>query len=415
MDSQVEHSIGNQSGDLPLSELSLFARLPHGPPDRSLEFAQDTNPNKIDLRVGVYRDRGGVTKRLSVVRKVEAQVLADLSTSELQPSFGHKAFIAASEELIFGKLAKSDLVGRIASVQTVGSTSALRNGADLLARILGNPTVYISNLFWGDHLRIFERGGFTVLTHRYFDESNSCFDFSGMRSDFSKVPPGSVVVLQPQNHNPTGVCPTADQWRELIDLISKRNLIPFVDSSYQGFGLGIDEDVWLIRELSKSNQPFLVAHSFCKSFTFYDQRLGILCVVARESCERIKVLKALDELIRTDFGSAPYFGAQVIATILDSPDLKSEWIDSLNEQREDLNQRRQLLVSALDDQDSSGRFSFIRNQTGPFAYLNLGKEIVKKLRHDYGVYLVGKGRLCLSGLTEQNCSYVAKSIVNSAR
>ena len=69
---------------------------------------------------------------------------------------------------------------------------------------------------------------FTVLSL-----AECALDINGMLDDLKAAPKGSVIVLHACAHNPTGIDPTKEQWKEIADVVEEKGLVPFFDSAYQ--------------------------------------------------------------------------------------------------------------------------------------------------------------------------------------
>jgi aromatic-amino-acid transaminase len=300
--------------------------------------------------------------------------------------------------------------GRVLTAQALGGTGGLRIGADLLHRVLPNSAVAISEPSWENHRAIFESAGFTVITYPYYDAATQGLDFSGMLAGLKSLAPKTIVVLHACCHNPTGVDLSLPQWKQVVDTIKAADLVPFLDIAYQGFGEGIDADGAAVRLFAESGLTFLVSSSFSKSFSLYGERVGALTIVDQSKDESTRVLSQLKRVIRANYSTPPTHGGMVVATVLNTPDLRADWESELGEMRQRIKTMRRQLAQGLAARTSKRDFSFIERQNGMFSYTGLSPEQVTRLRDEFGIYAVSTGRICVAALNSKNVEYVADSI-----
>src|SRR5690606_10289043 len=273
-----------------------------------------------------------------------------------------------------------------------------------------NAKVVISNPSWENHRALFERAGFQVDTYPYYDPATHGLDFEGMRGALSQLDAGTIVVLHACCHNPTGVDPTLDQWKEIARVIKERELVPFLDIAYQGFGDGIEEDASVVRMFADQEITMLVSSSFSKSFSLYGERVGALTLICDSSDEGVRVMSQLKRVIRTNYSNPPTHGGSVVARVLNTPELYQLWTQELAGMRERIRNMRSQLVAKLQEHGIQQDFSFVLKQRGMFSYSGLTKEQVDALREEHGVYAVSSGRICVAALNSRNIDYVAKAI-----
>src|SRR5690349_9560659 len=393
---------------------SPFAHVALAPADPILglteAFQGDPRPTKVNLGVGVYQDETGKVPVLSVVRDAEQRWHEREDSKAYLPIDGVPAYRRQVQALLFGR--GSELVdgGRVVTAQALGGTGALKLGADFLRRFLPDAGIYISNPSWENHRALFEAAGFTVKDYPYYSARTHGVDFEGMLGALRAMPPGSVVLLHAACHNPTGVDLDAAQWHEVVNACRGRSLLPFVDFAYQGFGEGIEEDSVAVRAFANSGIPFLVASSFSKSFSLYRERVGAISFVTGDAEEGNRLASQLKRVIRTNYSNPSSHGAQTVALVLSEPDLRVRWEQELRGMRERIREMRSLFVSRLAARGTGRDFSFIERQRGMFSYSGLPLESVRKLRSDFGLYIVDSGRICVAALNEKNVDYVADSI-----
>ena len=394
---------------------SVFAAVEMAPRDPILglteSFNTDARGNKVNLGVGVYLDDTGKVPLLAAVRLAERARLETLPARAYQPIDGPSNYNQAVQKLLFGDHSSLLQEGRVATIEALGGTGALKVGADFLRRVLPEATVFISDPSWENHRALFEYAGFKVDTYPYYDAVSRSVDFAAMMTGIGMLPAGSIIVLHACCHNPTGADLDAPQWRQVIELVAARHLVPFIDMAYQGFADGIREDARVLEWFAASGQPFLVASSFSKSFSLYGERVGALSIVTADGDESARVLSQVKRVVRTNYSNPPTHGGAIVAAILANPELRSLWESELGDMRERIRIMRSSLAEKLKDLGVAQDVSFITRQRGMFSYTGLSAEQVERLRDDHGIYAVSTGRICVAALNSRNLDQVARAIV----
>jgi len=394
--------------------MSLFSAVEMAPRDPILglneQFNADTNPNKVNLGVGVYFDDNGKLPLLQCVQSAERTMMATPSARGYLPIDGIVAYDNAVKALVFG--AESDVVksGRVSTVQAIGGTGGLKIGADFLKKVSPAAKVMISDPSWENHLAIFVNAGFEVENYAYYDAVKRGVNFEGMLASLNAAVPGTIVVLHACCHNPTGYDITAAQWDQVIEVVKAKGLTPFLDMAYQGFGHGIAEDGAVIGKFVASGLNIFVSTSFSKSFSLYGERVGALSVVATDKEEASRVLSQLKIAIRTNYSNPPIHGGAVVAAVLTNPELRALWEKELGEMRVRIKAMRQKLVDGLKAAGVKQDMGFITSQIGMFSYSGLTKDQMVRLRTEFGVYGTDTGRMCVAALNSKNIDYVCASI-----
>ncbi|HSO70302.1 MAG TPA: amino acid aminotransferase [Arachnia sp.] len=393
--------------------MKLFDRVELAPADPILglteAFVADPRAEKVNLGVGVYLDETGKLPLLECVRTAEQRIAAESKAKGYLGIDGMPAYREAVRSLVFGPGAEAVAEGRIATAQTLGGTGALKVGADLLKQIEPSATVLISNPSWENHRALFTRAGFRVDSYRYYEEALHGIDFDGMLADLRLADPGTVVVLHACCHNPTGYDLSAEQWDQVIEVLRDRNLMPFLDMAYQGFGFGIEEDGAVVAKFVASGLEFFLATSFSKSFSLYGERIGSLSVVTSSPDTARRVLSQLKICIRTNYSNPSTHGAALVTTVLEDPELRRGWEHELAGMRDRIKQLRRGLVGALEARGVHD-MGFIAAQLGMFSYSGLTKPQMVALRSEYGIYGTDAGRMCVAALNDGNLAYVADAI-----
>ncbi|MGY0195998.1 amino acid aminotransferase [Leptothrix sp. BB-4] len=394
--------------------MSLFTSVEMAPRDPILglneQFGADTNPAKVNLGVGVYFDENGKLPLLQCVIAAERQMMEAPKARGYLPIDGIAAYDKAVQGLVFGADSAVVKGGRVATVQAIGGTGGLKIGADFLKRVNPGAKVLISDPSWENHRALFTNAGFEVGTYPYYDAAAKGVNFDAMIGALRSAAAGTVVVLHACCHNPTGYDITPAQWDQVVDAVQSRNLVAFLDMAYQGFGDGITEDGAAVQKFLAAGIEFFVSTSFSKSFSLYGERVGALSVVCGSQEEAGRVLSQLKIVIRTNYSNPPTHGAQVVATVLTTPELRQQWENELAGMRTRIRQMRTALVERLKAAGVNRDFSFIAQQKGMFSYSGLTKDQMLRLRDEFGVYGVDSGRICVAALNDQNLGYVVDSI-----
>jgi len=401
---------------------SLFSNVALAPRDPILglteTFNADPRPAKLNLGVGVYYDDDGRLPLLQCVRAAEHLRLLTSSPRGYLPIEGLPAYATEVQRLLFGPGAEPITMGRCLTAEALGGTGALRIGADLIKRLSPESTVLISDPSWENHRSLFEAAGFEVGHYPYYDPSSHGLHFGAMLDALDAARPGTVVVLHACCHNPTGVDPDLSQWRQIIDRLRERRLMPFLDIAYQGFGDGLEPDAAAVRLVAQAGIDALVASSFSKSFSLYGERVGALTALTGSRDESARVLSQLKRVIRTNYSNPPTHGASVVAAILADPALRSQWEGELAAMRERIRSMRTRLVDGLAARGVTTDFSFIRRQRGMFSYSGLSSAQVDRLREQYAVYAVSTGRICVAALNSRNidaaCDAIAAVLIQES-
>ena len=390
--------------------MSLFDGLKPAPLDPIMagfqEFTADQRPGKINLGVGMYYDEQGRIPILDVVQAAETRLAGTVNSWTYLVPDGMPALREAAKRLVFGDALVESDGARIMTVQSLGGTGALKLGADVINRLAPGSTVAVSRPTWGNHPSIFAGAGLSVIEYPYFDPATGGVDWPGMRDAIAAMPAGTVILLHACCHNPTGADITPAQWSELSGIITRQQLIPFLDMADAGFADGLEEDSAPARLLAKAGVPLFVATSFSKSFGLYGERVGALSVVAADAGQAKLVGEQVKIAIRTNYSTPPTHGALLVSTVLNDPALRAQWIEELAEMRQRIKRMRVGLVERLKGNNSKD-FSHFVSQRGLFSFSGLSAAQMDRLKAEHGIYGVSDGRLCMAALTEASLDRVA--------
>lgn len=397
-------------------KMHLFDQVSPAPADPILglsdTFRADPRPDKINLTVGVYQDESGKVPALRSVAEAEQRLTKTERNRSYLPISGLPAFNEKVQALAFGEGSLLLGTGRIASIQTPGGTGALRVAAEFLAQILGKRTIWVSKPTWSNHPAIFARAGFEIKDYPYFDADHHGLQREGFLDALKAIPQGDVVLLHACCHNPTGVDPSPEDWKAIAEICAERALVAVLDFAYQGFDRGLAEDTTAVQAFAAADQEFFVASSFSKNFGLYQERTGALHVVADNSQAASRVLSQIQVIVRTMYSNPPAHGAHVVATILNSTELRAQWESEVAGMRNRIREMRELFVANLKAAGIDQDFGFLLEQNGMFSFSGLKPAEVEQLREAHGVYMIGNGRINVAGITENNverlCQAVAK-------
>lgn len=393
---------------------TLFTAVEMAPLDPILglndQFNADTNPNKINLGVGVYFNDEGKLPVLACVAEAEKQLLASPKAKGYLPIDGIAAYDKAVQGLAFGADHPAVTGGLIATVQALGGTGGLKVGADFLKKVSPGAKVLISDPSWENHRALFTNAGFPVETYPYYDAAQRGIRFDAMLAALKAAPKGTIVVLHACCHNPTGYDLTQQQWSQIVAVCQSGGLVPFLDMAYQGFGQGIAEDGAAVKLFLATGMNMFVSSSFSKSFSLYGERVGALSVVCSSVEERARVLSQLKIVIRTNYSNPPTFGATMVATALNTPSLRAMWEEELAGMRQRIKATREQLVSKLAAAGVPGDLSYITSQMGMFSYSGLSTQQMQRLRSEFGVYGLDSGRICVAAINSRNIDAVVAAL-----
>ena len=393
--------------------MSIFAGLAPLPPDAILglseEYSRDTRPGKVSLAAGVFVDETGITPVLATVAEAEARILAAQTTKLYKPVAGDPAYLRPVRGLVFGSGNAAVAEGRVETLHTPGGTGALRVAADLVHRLRPGATIWMSTPTWPNHPQVFAAAGMATASYPYLDPATGTLDAAGMLAALRGAPAGDVVLLHACCHNPTGIDPTPDVWRQVGDVIAERGLLPLVDFAYQGFGDGLEVDAAGLQSLIRPGAELLVASSFSKNFSLYDERVGALSIVGASRDEAVTLLSHAKATVRANYSNPPAHGGEVVATILADEALRARWVDEVSAMRARIKGNRRLFVDGLREAGAPD-FSRLLDQRGMFSLLGLSADQVRRLKEEHAVYVVGGGRVNVAGITQRNLEPACRAI-----
>ncbi len=373
-------------------------------------FNQDTNPNKIDLGVGVYRNAEGSTPIMRAVKEAESLLLAQETTKSYIGSHGDPLFAQHLLKLVLGEESPVIGKGRASLTQAPGGTGALRLAADFIKRSKTNKKVWISDPTWPNHYAIFDAAGVAWGSYRYVDTQSNQLNFPAFIEDLQQLPEGDAVLLHACCHNPTGFDLTQEQWQQVAEVLAERKLLPLLDFAYQGFGEGLEEDAFAVRLLAEKLPEVMITASCSKNFGLYRERTGAFIAVAANQSDMLKVRSQLAVVARSNYSNPPAHGSSIVATILSSDELSALWQQEVTEMRLRINQLRQEFVQALAPHGLAEKFACVAEQKGMFSYSGLKPHEVEQLQKDFGIYMVKTGRMNIAGYNQSNLGYLCEAI-----
>ncbi|WP_373240708.1 aromatic amino acid transaminase [Kluyvera ascorbata] len=373
-------------------------------------FKEDPRSDKVNLSIGLFYDENGIVPQLKSVAEAEARLNAQPHGASLYlPMEGLNSYRHTVAPLLFGADHPVLQQQRVATIQTLGGSGALKVGADFLKRYFPDSGVWVSDPTWENHIAIFEGAGFKVGTYPWFDSETNGVRYDALLETLNTLPARSIVLLHPCCHNPTGADLTNEQWDGVVEVLKARDLIPFLDIAYQGFGAGMEGDAYAIRAIADAGLPALVSNSFSKIFSLYGERVGGLSIICEDNETALRVLGQLKATVRRNYSSPPNFGAQIVAAVLGDAELKAMWLAEVEGMRTRILDMRQALVNVLKEEMPNGNFDYLLKQRGMFSYTGLSAAQVDRLRDEFGVYLIASGRMCAAGLNSRNVQRVAKA------
>lgn len=393
-----------------------WGNVPQGPLDPIIGitemFTKDPNPEKINLGAGAYRDDNGKPFVLPSVKQAEALIASRNPDKEYIPIAGIKLFTENAVKLAFGQNGSDFNDGNYSSVQSISGTGALRLAAEYIARFLPAKKVHLPGPTWGNHIPILKHAGVAVGTYTYYNPAGCDLNFEGMVNDIKKIPAGECILLHACAHNPTGVDPSKEQWKELSQVIKEQGLLVFFDMAYQGFASGdIDKDAYAVRQFVKDGHKILLAQSFAKNMGLYGERCGAFSVMSDTAAEAAAVESQIKIIIRAMYSNPPFGGARIASEILTNQDLYNQWLIDVKLMADRIIDMRAQLTDELTSLGSSLDWSHINNQIGMFCYSGLKPEQVDKLKEE-SIYLTRDGRISIAGVTSKNVKKLAQGMHN---
>lgn len=397
----------------------MFEALKPAPADAILglkeEFDADSRTDKVNLVVGVYKNSTGKTPILECVKQAETELLESEKTKSYLNIAGISELGNCIQELLFGADHEIISSGRALTAQTPGGTGALRVAGDFIKRVMPDAKIWISDPTWANHKNIFNAAGVEICTYPYYNSQTKSLDFDAMLNALKEIPSTDVVLLHACCHNPTGCDPTPDQWNKIAEVSKQQNFLPFFDFAYQGFGNGLDEDAAGLRTFATEGCQLLIANSFSKNFSMYNERIGSLTVVDTSAEAAGNAYGHIKSCIRANYSNPPAHGGAVAAKVLSTPELKKLWSNEVSDMRNRITEMRNKFCTKLTAMETAQDFGFMETQRGMFSYTGLSPEQVEKLREKHGIYIVKSGRINVVGLTENNIDHVCKAIADVAQ
>ena len=376
------------------------------------QYRADSHPQKVDLGVGVYKDPQGHTPILACVKVAEQRRTDSEDTKVYIGPTGSPLFNQLMTELAFGKNHVALIANRIRTVSTPGGTGALRVAADFIKRCRPNAVLWVSDPTWANHTGLFEAAGITVKTYPYYDYDTKSLKFEQMLAALNQVSKDDVVLLHACCHNPSGMDLTTEQWDEVISVTAKQGFTPLIDMAYQGFGDGVDEDAYGVRQMAAAVENMILRSSCSKNFGLYRERIGACSIIGKDAAQTDVAFSVLLYVVCCIYSMPPAHGAAIVETILADAELKQQWLDELAVMRNRINGNRSMLVNKLIENGVEQDFSFIAQQKGMFSFLGVNQTQVETLKSQHSIYMVGSSRISIAGISESNVDYLAKSIAS---
>jgi aspartate aminotransferase len=379
----------------------------------SAAYKKDKNPNKVDLGVGVYKDESGNCPVMTAVKKAESLKLTEEDSKGYIAQAGPESYIKNTRELLLGNAHPVLREGRVSCVLAPGGSGSLRLAAEFINNNAPGSTIYVSDPSWANHVPLLSSAGLNLELYPYYDYASHNLDFDAMMASLQQAKKGDMVLLHGCCHNPCGADLNHDQWQSVTELALANGFTPFIDIAYQGLGDGLDEDAYGLRLMAEKLPELIICSSYSKNFGLYRDRVGSVTIITENSESCVAVGSQVVATAREIYSVPPAHGAFLVATILDDPELTSEWNDELTEMRDRINRLRRMLVQKLQEIGVDKDYSFIQNEKGLFSFLGLSKEQVESLINDYSIYLVNSSRINVAGINNANIDYLADSIAKA--
>ncbi|MEY4589594.1 MAG: hypothetical protein RL497_1670 [Pseudomonadota bacterium] len=391
----------------------MFETLSLLPPDPILGlmslYAQDKNPLKVDLGVGVYKTEEGNTPVLQAIKLAEAALIAEQKSKVYVGPGGNEAFLQAVAEMILGS-ALNNLHHRLAWAQTPGGCGALRLAAEVIKKARPNACIWVSDPTWGNHIPLLGNAGLEIKTYPYYSAATNGINEAAMLECLSQVPAGDLVLLHGCCHNPTGVDLTYAHWQQIGKLAVQQGFIPFVDMAYQGFGINLESDVQGLLHLLNTVPEMILVLSCSKNFGLYRERVGAVAMLAANNTAVQAIKSQMMAIVRGIYSMPPDHGAALVAGVWHNPVWREIWRNELDAMRQRIVQLREDFTAGMNARGADGRFDFVLAQYGMFSFLGLNDTQVQELKRNYSIYLLGNSRASIAGLNRANLDHVCDAI-----
>lgn len=392
----------------------MFQSLPALPADPILglmaSYRADSNPKKIDLGIGVYKNEAGDTPVMTAVKKAEGMILKSQTTKSYVGPTGSADYNAIVAELLLGKTLNDSLGKRRVTVQSPGGCGGLRLAAEFIKSANPDATVWVSNPTWANHVPLLGSAGLKIAEYPYYDYASHSVKFDEMMECLGKIGSGDVVLLHGCCHNPCGADLNQQQWQQVRDVALKQGFTVFVDLAYQGLGDGLDEDVYGTRLLAESLPELIVVSSCSKNFGLYRERTGAMTLICDSDAAASVATTQIAAAARAMYSMPPDHGAAIVQLILSDDALRTEWDTELTGMRNRINGLRAQFVKQIQAIGIDQDFSFIEREKGMFSFLGVNVDQVQSLVNDYSVYLVNSSRINVAGINDSNIEYLASSL-----
>ena len=229
----------------------MFESLSAAKPDAILalmaKFREDPRTNKIDLGVGVYKDGSGNTPVMGAIRKAEAMLHKSQTTKTYVGPAGDAGSIRRWLTWCLAKMHR-----KIAFVRHKRRVDRVHCGfwQSCCAGRGRMPPPGLSDPTWPNHVPLLGAAGLNLKQYPYFDAASGTVRFEDMIAALDAAKAGDILLLHGCCHNPTGANLTAAQWDRVTELVLEKDLFPFVDLAYQGFGDGLEQDAAGMRRMA---------------------------------------------------------------------------------------------------------------------------------------------------------------------
>ena len=392
----------------------MFQSLPALPADPILglmaSYRADSNPKKIDLGIGVYKNEAGDTPVMTAVKKAEGMILDSQTTKSYVGPTGAAGYNAIVAELLLGKPLNDSLGKRRVTVQSPGGCGGLRLAAEFIKSANPDATVWVSNPTWANHVPLLGSAGLKIAEYPYYDYDSHSVKFDAMIECLSKIDSGDIVLLHGCCHNPCGADLNREQWQQVRDVSLKQGFTVFIDLAYQGLGDGLEEDVYGTRLLAESLPELIVVSSCSKNFGLYRERTGAMTLICDSDAAAAVAITQIAGAARAMYSMPPDHGAATVQLILSNDALRTEWDAELTEMRDRINGLRAQFVKQIQSIGIEQDFSFIEREKGMFSFLGVNVDQVQTLVNDYSIYLVNSSRINVAGINDSNIEYLSNSL-----
>jgi aspartate aminotransferase len=334
--------------------------------------AADEAANKLNVAVHGFRDDHGNVYRPPTIKHAEKKLreAPDLFNETL-PIEGYAPFLELGTRFGYGEDSIVYKNKRIAAIQAMSVTGGLRMAAIFLSRFPATASirsVLVQTPAAEEDIAALRDGGLDVKMIRFLDHKTGLVDWEGFREDLQAAPPRSAVLLHISGSLPTGADLTAQQWRQLTQLMQEKHLIPLAIMANQGLSSGdTNRDAQPLRFMVHEGLPVVLVQGFDSTMGLYADSPAIVSVATKSTGDRDRVDSQLRNIARALYYHPPAWGARLAHTVWNDARLYKVWLGEINALASRLKSVRDKLYELLTNKfKTPGNWAHIKRTSGMY-------------------------------------------------